>query len=134
MQPADYRLVRCRVTAGVMMPIKRQVVPKTTDESFSLWLYGQRKSAERISADLFRATPCLVCSQGDENNDEFSLFTVDPVVLDRYLPLLSVEQLSIVYSLLVEDWLSYRTALRLHYQHYKRQLIRLVAKHKHRQH
>ncbi|CAF1159276.1 unnamed protein product [Adineta steineri] len=127
MQPADYRLVRSQIQAGVMIPIKRTIYPKTIDHFFSYWLYGQKKSIEQIPVNLPRSMPCLVCS--DNNNtkyEDFSLLTVDINLFLRCLPLLNNEQLSILYTLLNDDQQSYQYAIRQQYQNYKQRLLTIL--------
>ncbi|CAF1268132.1 unnamed protein product [Rotaria sp. Silwood1] len=128
MQPADYRLVRSHIKAGIMMAIKRQVFPKTLDYYFSYWLYGQRKSTEQIPVNLSRSGPCLVCSNNNVKCENFSLLTVDINSFLRCLPLLDNEQLSILYSLLDIDQQSYQSAIRKQYQDYKQQLIEILQR------
>jgi hypothetical protein len=124
MQPADYRLVRSHIKTGIMIPIKRDVFPKTIDHYFSYWLYGQRKSTEQISVNLPRSMPCLVCSDEIIKSEDFSLLTVDINLFLRCLPLLNHQQLSILNSLLDGDQQLYQDAIRHQYHHYKQTLIK----------
>ncbi|CAF1100467.1 unnamed protein product [Rotaria sordida] len=128
MQPADYRLVRSHIEAGIMMAIKRHVFPKTLDDYFSYWLYGQRKSTEQIPVNLSRSIPCLVCSNNNANCEDFSLLTVDMNSFLQCLPLLNTEELSILYSLLDGDQKVYQHAIRQQYQDYKQQLIEILKR------
>jgi hypothetical protein len=128
MQPADYRLVRSHIKTGIMMSIKRNVFPKTMDNYFSYWLYGQRKSTEQISVDLPRSMPCLVCSYDNINCQEFSLLTIDMNLFLRFLPLLNNQQLSILYSLLDDDQQLYQYTIREQYQNYKQRLIQILKR------
>ena len=122
MQPADYRLVRSHIQAGIMMAIKRDVYPKTVDCHFSSWLYGQKKSTEQIPVNLSRSMPCLICSNDYFKHEDFSLLNVDMNSFLRCLPLLNHQQLSILYSLLDDDQQSYQYAVRQQYHHYKQLL------------
>ncbi len=128
MQPADYRLVRSHIKTGIMMSIKRNVFPKTMDNYFSYWLYGQRKSTEQISVNLPRSMPCLVCSDDRIKSDDFSLLNVDMNLFLRCLPLLDNQQLSILYSLLDDDQQSYQYAIRQQYQDYKQRLLDILKR------
>lgn len=130
MQPADYRLVRSHIKAGIMMATKRNVFPKVIDHYFSYWLYGQRKSIEQIPVDIPGSMSCLVCSNDKIKSEDFSLLTVDINVFLRCLPLLNNEQLSILYSLLNDDQQSYQYAIRQQYQDYRQQLIEILRKKK----
>ncbi|CAF3307451.1 unnamed protein product [Rotaria socialis] len=123
MQPADYRLVRSHVDAGIMMPIKRHVLPNTIDFYFSSWLYGQRKSIEQIPVNLCRSGPCLICANDNLKCEEFSLLTVDLNSFLQYLPVLNNEKLSILYSLLDGEQRAYQNAIRQQYQDYKQLLL-----------
>ena len=77
MQPADYRLVRSHIQAGIMMAIKQNVYPKIVDGHFSSWLYGQKKSSEQIPVNLSRSMLCLICSNDDYfKHEDFSLLNV----------------------------------------------------------
>ena len=124
MQAADYRLVRSHLTVGMMIGIKQSVLPKTVDEYFSSWLYGQRKSTEYIPIHLSRSTPCLVCSQEKCKQSDVSLLMVDFHLFLQCLPLFNSEQLSILYSLLDDDRHVYENAVRQQYEDYKQRLIR----------
>ncbi|CAF3406120.1 unnamed protein product [Rotaria socialis] len=128
MQPADYRLVRSRIEAGIMMPIKRHAFPNTIDVYFSSWLYGQRKSTEQIPVNLCRFGPCLICSNGNLKCEEFSLLTVDLNSFLQCLPCLNNDELSILYSLLDGDQQSYQYAIRQQYQDYKQLLLGVLSR------
>ena len=125
MQPADYRLVRSRVAAGIMIPIKRNVGPRATDQEFSCWLYGQRKLSEDMYIALPRSVSCLLCSHDKGRPEELSLLNVDPTYFLRCLPALDTEQLLDLYSLLDEDRQSYENAIRQQYQSYKQTCMEL---------
>ena len=126
MQRADYRLVRSRLTVGVMMGMKQSVFPKTIDHLFSSWLYGQRKSIEQIPVDLSRSAPCLVCSNNDPQQSDLSLINVDFNLFIQSLPLFNREQLSTLDSLLSDDRHVYENAIRQQYQLYKQMLLRIL--------
>jgi hypothetical protein len=128
MQPADYRLVRSHIKAGIMMANKRNVFPKTIDHYFSYWLYGKRKSIEQISVNLPRSMPCLVCSDENIKSEDFSLLTVDINEFLRCLSSLNDQQLSVLYLLLNGDQQVYQYAIREQYQTYKQRLIQLLKK------
>lgn len=128
MQPADYRLVRSRINVGIMLGIKQSVLPKTIDNYFSSWLYGQRKSIEQIPVDLPGSVPCLVCSEETPKQSDVSLLTVDLHLFLQCLPLFNNEQLSILYSLLDDDRHVYENAIRQQYEDYKRILIQNLNK------
>jgi hypothetical protein len=124
MQAADYRLVRSHITSGIMIGIKQSVVPKTIDEYFSYWLYGQRKSIEEIPVSLPRLMPCLVCSHENTKYDDVSLLNVKFHLFVQCLPLFDNEQLTILYSLLDDDRQVYENAIRQQYGNYKQILIK----------
>ncbi|CAF3704693.1 unnamed protein product [Rotaria sordida] len=124
MQAADYRLVRSYITAGIMMGIKQSVVPKTINNYFSYWLYGQRKSTKQILVNLSRSLPCLVCSQENHQHNYVSLLSVDLNAFIQRLSLFDNEQLAILYSLLDDDRQVYEYAIRQQYEDYKRILIK----------
>ena len=119
MQPADYRLVRSQITAGTMMPIKRSVVPRTIDQYFSSWLYGERKSTVEIPVHL---------SRQDRPDEDFSLLTVDVRLFGQCLPTFSEEQLFILHSLLDGDRQIFERTIREQYRHYREMLIHFLFK------
>jgi hypothetical protein len=123
METADYRLVRSHINAGIMMGIKQSVLPKTVDQYFSYWLYGQRKSTEQIPVRLCRSMPCLVCSEENSKDDDVSLLNLDLNSFVPCLPLFNNEKLSILYSLLDGDRQVYECAIREQYEDYKQILF-----------
>lgn len=127
MQPADYRLVRSNITAGIMIPIKREVFPREMDHSFSFWLYGEKKSMQHISVPLLRSNPCEICDENhhQQSHAHFSLLNVDLHLFQRSLPLFNFNQLSTLYTLLDEDRKSYQSAIEQQYQSYRQILIQL---------
>lgn len=132
MEPADYRLVRSQITAGIMIPIKRQVFPQQIDHSFSYWLYGERKSIEKIPVNLFRSNSCEIC-QKDSYREDFSLLNVDFHLFQHSLPLFNLDQLTNLNSLLDEDRKSYQLAIQQQYQSYRRILTIQLYKFKQNQ-
>ncbi|CAF3061167.1 unnamed protein product [Rotaria socialis] len=123
MQAADYRLVRSHITAGIMMGIKQSVFPKTVDDYFSYWLYGQRKSTKQILINVPGSIPCLVCSKENSQYQDICLLTIDLNSFLQYLPLFNSEQLTTLYSLLDGDRQFYEYAIRQQYKDYKQMLI-----------
>ncbi|CAF1460245.1 unnamed protein product [Rotaria magnacalcarata] len=123
MQAADYRLVRSHITAGIMIGIKQSVFPKTVDDYFSHWLYGQRKSTKQILINVPGSIPCLVCSKENSQCQDICLLTIDFNSFLQYLPLFNNEQLTTLYSLLDGDRQFYEYAIRQQYKDYKQMLI-----------
>ena len=122
MEAADYRLVRSEISAGIMLPIKRHVVPSRPDHSFSYWLYGERKSIDALPANLMRSNPCHIC-QRDFPPEDFSLLNVDLRLVERSLPLFDLGQLITLYSLLNDDRQAFQSAIRQQYHSYRQSLL-----------
>ena len=126
MQPADYRLVRSQITAATMMPIKRSVFPRTIDQYFSSWLYGERKSTVEIPVHLSRPDRC--CQDRHDEDEDFSLLTVDVRLFRQCLPTFSEEQLFILHSLLDGDRQIFERTIHEQYRHYREMLIHFLFK------
>ena len=127
MQRADYRLVRSKLSNGIMMAIKQSVFPNKVEELFSSWLYGQEKSIEQIPVQLSRSIPCLICS--NEQSD-LSLINVETNLFNQSLILFNNEQLSILFALLEDDRIVFENAIRQQYQDYKQILCKVLEKKK----
>ncbi|CAF1236941.1 unnamed protein product [Adineta ricciae] len=124
MQATDYRLVRTKITPGIMFGIKHSVLPKAVDHYFSYWLYGQRKSTKQFLVDLPCSTPCLACSgESPQREVDISLLNVDFDSFLHCLPLFNQAQLSLLYSLLDDDRLVYENTIRQQYDNYKQILL-----------
>lgn len=127
MKPADYRLVRSKISTGISIGIKRQVLSKKEDDqTFSYWLYGERKMKKQFPILIHRSIPCLICSSNQEKNKEFSLLTVNESLFQHCLFIFNHQQLSILYSLLENDYQSYQDQIQQEYLQYQNILIQIL--------